>query len=373
MEVENGLAQLRRQRGLSAAQLASTVGVSRQTIYAIESGTYVPNTSVALKLARALGVAVEQLFRLEPEGRTQIYTREVELLSQSPVQPGQALQLCNVNGRLIAAVAESSTWGLPLADAIMLAPSRGRKGTAKTNVEILAENWKNDDRLLIAGCDPGATVLARHLQRQGVELVIAYQNSSRALELLKHGLVHIAGTHLLDERTGESNLPQIHRMFGKGSVAVISYALWEEGIVVTAGNPKDVRSVADFAQPNLKIVNREAGAGCRLLLDSLLHRLGMTGNDVKGYDHIALGHLRVARQVSRGEADCCISTRAAARAFGLDFVPLATKRYDLVVRRNHLRLPRVETLLETLGRAAFRRELEGFAGYDMKSAGDRLA
>jgi molybdate-binding protein len=122
----------------------------------------------------------------------------------------------------------------------------------------------------------------------------------------------------------------------------------------------------------LKIVNREPGAGCRLLLDSLLRRLGIASKDVKGYDRIALGHLPAARQVQSGNADCCISTRAAARVFGLDFIPLVTKRYDLVVRKTHLKLPPVEILFETLGRSALRRELEGFAGYDMKLAGNRL-
>ena len=161
-------------------------------------------------------------------------------------------------------------------------------------------------------------------------------------------------------------------MFAKDSVAVVAFALWEEGIVVSPGNLKNIRSVSDFVRRDVKIINREPGAGCRLLLDSLLHRLGLAGKDVKGYDRLALGHLPAARQVHDRQADCCISTRAAARVFGLNFIPLSTKRYDLVLRKTHLKLPQVEALIETLGRASLRRELEGFAGYDMKSAGDRL-
>ena len=218
---------------------------------------------------------------------------------------------------------------------------------------------------------PAAAVLAQDLRRKGIELVVAYRNSSRALEFLKQGVIHIAGTHLVDEKTGESNLPKISRMFGT-AVAVIGFALWEEGILVRTGNPKGIHGIADFVRPNLKIINREPGAGCRHLLDSFLHRLGIAGKNVKGYDRIALGHLPAARQVQSGDADCCISTRAAARVFGLDFIPLATKRYDLVVRNNHLKLPQIEILFESLGRAAIRRKLEGFAGYDMRAAGDRL-
>jgi molybdate-binding protein/DNA-binding XRE family transcriptional regulator len=373
MEVQNSLAQFRRQRGISAARLASAVGVSRQTVYAIESGDYLPNTAVALKLARTLGVSVEQLFCLGEDIQTPPSTKEVELLSEAgKVRPGQALQLCNVDGRLIATSPAPGTWGLPTADAILLGASRQRKPPSKNTAEVLEEDWEKGNRLLIAGCDPGAAVLAHHMQRRGVELVVAYLNSSRALKLLQDGTIHVAGTHLLDEKTGASNLPKVNGMFGKDTVAVIAFALWEEGIVVSSGNPKNIRAVADFARPDLKMVNREAGAGCRLLLDSLLHRVGIAGKDVKGYERIALGHLPAARQVFGGEVDCCISTRAAARVFGLDFVPLVTKRYDLVIRRNHLKLPGVEILLETLGRAAFRRELEGLAEYDMKAAGDRL-
>ena len=125
MEVQCSLAQLRRQRGISAARLADAVGISRQTVYAIESDSYLPNTSVALKLARALGVSVEQLFSLEEDARAPFHTEEVHLLSGAgDAQPGQALQLCKVDGRLIAASPEPGTWGLPQADAVLLGPIR---------------------------------------------------------------------------------------------------------------------------------------------------------------------------------------------------------------------------------------------------------
>lgn len=372
MDVQSNLEQLRRRRGISASRLAASVGVSRQAIYDIESGNYVPNTAVALKLARALDVGVEQLFRLEEDASSTLSAEEVELVAEdTKVQPGQALQLCRVDDRLVGASPQPDTWGLPQADAVAVASNRNLK-RGKIRAEILEEGWKKDDRLLIAGCDPGAAILARHLRQRGIELIVSYQNSSRALELLKNGLIHIAGTHLQDEKTGESNLPRIHRMFGEDSVAVVTFALWEEGIIVASGNPKNLRSVADFSRRGLKIVNREPGAGCRLLLDSLLRRLGIAGKQIKGYDRIAFGHLPAAAQVHSGEADCCIGTRAAARVFGLDFIPLVAKRYDLVVRKSHLKLPQMETLFETLGRSGLRRELEGFAGYDMRPAGDRL-
>jgi putative molybdopterin biosynthesis protein len=119
-------------------------------------------------------------------------------------------------------------------------------------------------------------------------------------------------------------------------------------------------------------MNREKGAGSRLLLDSHLKRLGIDGRKVKGYDVTAPGHLPVAWQVRSGAVDCCIATRAAARIFGLGFIPLVSERYDLAIRRQHLDLPGIQTLLDTLSRSGFRRELESLGGYDAKAAGQRM-
>jgi len=228
------------------------------------------------------------------------------------------------------------------------------------------------NRILIAGCDPAAALTARCLQRKGIELIVSYQNSSRALELLKKGFVHIAGTHLPDRKTGASNLPEVVRIFGKTSVAVFSYAVWEEGIVVDHGNPKSIAAISDLKRRDVRMTNREKGAGCRSLLDSELKKLGIDAKTVKGYDHVVHGHLPAAREVKAKTSDCCISTRASAQALGLDFVPLATKQYDLVVLQSHLALPPVQALIEMLGQSAFRREMEAATSYDMHLAGNRI-
>jgi putative molybdopterin biosynthesis protein len=373
MKVQNNLAQIRAKRGISAAQLAAEIGSSRQAIYAIESGSYMPNALIALRLADVLGVKMEDLFSLEKETSEGVRTEDVELLSEDwNPRSGQPVQLCRVNRRLIATPPEPGQWSLPEADAVIVESGKSLRSPSKRRVEVLEKSWRFDDRVLMAGCDPGASLLSRHLLRQGVELVVAYQNSSRSLELLKQGVIHIAGTHIQDETTGESNLPKIQKLFGKDSVAVISFALWEEGIVVAPGNPKGIRGIEDLVRPDVSISNREEGAGSRLLLDSALSRLGIDPQMVHGYNKIALGHLPSARQVQMGRADCCINTSAAARVFGLDMIPLVSKRYDLVVHKNHLKLPQVQAVFDVLARATFRHELEGVGGYDTKIAGKRL-
>jgi molybdate-binding protein/DNA-binding XRE family transcriptional regulator len=374
MEVRNSLAQWRTKRGLGAAQLASEAGISRPTIYAIEAGTYLPNTSVSLKLARILGTTVEEIFQLEPEGQASAETAEAIVLGDTETMPqGQPLRLCTVSKHLVAVPAEPGGWGLPSTDAILLSPIRGGKRNANAKIQILGNSWENPTRILIAGCDPSASILANALQRQGSELVIAYENSSRSLELLQEGVVHIAGTHMVEKGSGKTDLLPITKMFPRGSVAVISYAMWQEGLVVAQGNPKNISNISDLARKDVQITNREPGAGCRLLLDDLLQKHGIASGKVKGYDRITLGQLPAARLVQSGEVDCCVSSQAGARALGLSFIPLAQKPYHLVIRRTHLELPPVQALIETLGRASFRREVEACIGYDMQTAGDRLA
>jgi molybdate-binding protein/DNA-binding XRE family transcriptional regulator len=369
-QIENHLADIRQKRGLSAAQLAKAAGVTRQTIYAMEAGTYIPNTAVALKLARTLDAAVEDLFALAPDeaAEAEFDEAQAQLLPGSEVPgPGQPVQLCRVDQRLMACP-PAAAWYFPAADAVV---SAARVRAGKVDVRVLPEA-EEARRLLVAGCDPGMSVLARHALRHGVELVLAHRNSSQSLKLLKEGCVHVAGTHLRDELSGESNIPAIGRIFAKGQVAVVSFAIWEEGIVTERGNPQAIRGVEDLARAGVTIVNREPGAGSRLLLDSHLKRLGLSADDVRGYDCIAYGHLPAAAQVQAGRASACIATRAAARAFGLGFIPLATERYDLAVRRRHLELPAMQTLFDTLARSSFRRELEFLGGYDTRPAGERL-
>ncbi|HXR37825.1 MAG TPA: substrate-binding domain-containing protein, partial [Terracidiphilus sp.] len=298
---------------------------------------------------------------------------EATLLGESEsMAPGQPLRLCNVNGHLVAVAPEPGSWGLPPADAALLEVARGGKRNPNVKVRVLGDRWKKSSRILIAGCDPSAAILAHSLQAQGCDLVIAYENSSQALQLLHDGVAHIAGTHLVDKATGKADLLPITRLFGRSSVAVFSYAIWDEGLVTAQGNPKRISGIADLARKDVRFTNREAGAGCRRLLDDMLRKAGIAASQVKGYERVTQGHLPAARLVKSAEADCCISTNAVARALGLDFIPLATKPYHLVIRRTQLSLPPIQTLLETLGHASFRHEVEACTGYDMRTAGDRL-
>jgi putative molybdopterin biosynthesis protein len=375
LKVQNNVAELRQKRGLSAAELAAEIGVSRQAIYSMEAGTYVPNTTVTLKLSRVFGVTVEEIFQIEEDDTPPAHLAlNVKILPGEPeIQPGQPVQLCRVGKRLVAACPQTAAWSLPLADGVLVDGGSSAKQKDKTTVQLFGEEKDLAKRVMVAGCDPGISVLSRHVRRAGIELVVINRNSSQSLDLLKQGLVHVAGTHLQDKAAGESNLPAVRQRFAKGAVAVIGFAIWEVGIVVARGDPKGIRTISDFARKDITIVNRESGAGCRLMLDYHLAQLGITAKSVRGYGQIALGHLPAAWHVLTGKADCCIATKAAARVFGLDFISMLTERYDLVIRTPNLNSQAVQVLLDTLGRSAFRRELEGSEGYDTRTAGYRLA
>jgi len=367
----NNLAAIRQKRGFSAASLAQAVGISRQAVYAIEANCYIPNTATALRLAQELEVSVDELFSLSSDSPPpKLVGEQATLLPGSGVlRPGQPVQLCRIENQLVALAPSAVPWCLPESDATV-SDSGSSAGKMKVRIERFEGDYKS--RLLVAGCDPAVSLLARRMRQAGVELVLASRNSSQALTLLKQGLVHIAGTHLRDEASGESNLPEIARRFSKNEVAIISFAVWEEGIVMANKNPKGIRGIEDFARKDVRIVNREQGAGSRILLDSSLKRLKINAKKVKGYEHIACGHLPAAWQVLNGGADCCIATRAAATVFGLGFVPLVAARYDFAMRRADLDLPAAQLVLDALNRAAFRRELDNVGGYDTGETGRQM-
>ncbi len=369
--VENRLAQIRKSRGVSAAHLASSVQVSRQTIYAIEAGTYVPNTEVALNLARELEVTVDELFSLLTGSPTSPETLVAEVLSAALPAKGQPVRICQIGSRWVSVPVSPAPYYMPEADGIV-------KRTGRTNgladLVVFAKEDASQKRLALAGCDPATGLLSRMVEKiSGVEIVSAAASSKLALTWLSQGKVHIAGSHLEDPKTGEFNLPFIREIFPDQDFSVVTFARWEEGLVIAVGNPKGVRKIEDLARKNIRFVNREPGSGSRALLDKLLEKAGMDARKVEGYGRIAYGHLAAAYCVVSRDADACVATRSAAQAFGLDFIPLHSERYDLVMRKRTAALPAVRAFLDVLQRATLRRKLEVLAGYDTSQMGTIVA
>jgi len=355
---------LRLARGLSQAELARRAGITRQALSAIEAGRYFPNTAVALRLARALRCRVEDLFGLA--GVPPSFSVE---LAGPPDPTAARLVVVNVRGRWVGhplGEGKGLQEGFVPADGLLTDPERPELTAAPERLERTA---------LVLGCDPALSILAAHVERLNPEVGLRWLGapSGAALAALAQGHAHIAGSHLPDPDGREYNLWEARRTLGRVGGLVVAFAAWELGFAVRAGNPKGIRGPADLARPDVRLVNREPGSGSRTLLDGLLARAGVDPGQVEGYDFLVGSHLGVARAVAGGGADVGVTLRAAARALGLDFIPLAEARFDLVIPRDLLDHPAVAALLDVLQRRSFRAELGALPGYDVGRTGTVVA
>jgi molybdate-binding protein/DNA-binding XRE family transcriptional regulator len=361
------LAEVREACGMSAAELARRTGVSRQTVYAIENGTFIPNTAVALRMAQVLGVPVEQLFSLAaeteaPEARARI-CRAVMIVGAP--RPDLPVRLASAASGWVCAPCRMQGYYLAQMDGRI----RRVLGGARVEVECLNPDAA-DGVVAVAGCDPALGLLASAAQSAGAARVLLAPVSSRkAMDLLKKGRVRVAGVHLKDPASGVWNLPFLRRAFPDEDLIVATFARWQEGLVVARGNPLGLRGVEDLARPGVRFINREPGTGSRALLDRLLRAAGLSRTSIRGYETVVGGHLPAAAAVARGEADCCIAASSAARAYKLDFIPLEEERFDLAARRGDLELPPVRALFEVLSTGWFRKRLAAAAGYDVAETG----
>jgi molybdate-binding protein len=194
--------------------------------------------------------------------------------------------------------------------------------------------------------------------------------SAAAVEAVKAGEVHVAGLHVVDAKSGESNLPFLRKHLKNDNFTVVTFAAWEEGWIVASGNPKGIQGAVDLVRKDVRFVNREGGSGARILLDRKLTEAGINSDRVKGYGHEATSHFEVARVVAEGQADVGIGVRSAAIVLGMDFIPLQVERYDLVIPTKLLKTNRgLEQLLDTIVSRPFRTEVEALGGYDTSQTG----
>ena len=369
--VANQVEPIRKSRGIGASDLARRVNVSRQTIYAIEAGTYVPNTEVALNIARELEVTVDDLFSLNANQLKSPESLAAEVLSATAPVKGQPVRLCQIGTRWVSVPVTATPFYMPEADGIIKSPARKEN---RADLLVFEKDEASQKRLVLAGCDPASSLLSHMVEKiSGVEVVSAAASSKLALSWLKEGKVHIAGSHLEDPKTGEFNTPYLRSEFPDEDFIVVTFAHWEEGFVVRPGNPKGIKKPEDLGRKNVRLLNREPGSGSRALLDTLLKEIGLPVSKVHGYDNVALGHLVAAFAVVSGDVDACLATRSAAQTFALGFVPLRNARYDLVMRRRTAEQPSVKAFLDVLQRATLRRKLEVLAGYDTSRTGALVA
>jgi molybdenum cofactor synthesis domain-containing protein len=260
------------------------------------------------------------------------------------------------------------------ADGILRIPPEceGREEGDAVTVELLRSRESMEKTLVVVGShDITLDLLADRLPRHvaGYRLSASNVGSLAGLLALRDGRSHLGGTHLLDPGTGIYNVPYLEKYLPDLAVRLITLAHREQGLIVRPGNPKEIRSLADLVREDLSFVNRQGGSGTRVLLDYHLQKEGLDPDLIQGYDQEEFTHMAVAAQVAAGASDAGLGILAAARALGLDFVPVATERYDLCVPEAFTEDPRVVALLDILHTADFREAVAALGGYHVKEMG----
>ncbi|HVB80923.1 MAG TPA: substrate-binding domain-containing protein [Candidatus Binataceae bacterium] len=363
-------------RGLTQDELARRAGLSRQALGAIESGVYQPGVGVALALARELGDSVEALFGAPAEPAH----LEADWMGAPDAPGGEAkraaapgrvaVALARVGGRLIALAQPPPAMRLA-AGAGVLEHATGRRA----RVAAFRSREEIDATLLVAGCDPAVSILADWMGRHRPATTLApiTRSSSAALAALLEGRVHAAGVHLCDRGGGEDNLAAVRETLKRRPAVMVNFARWELGLGVRRGNPLGLRSIADLARPGVRMVNREAGSGARLVLDQALAAVKIPPRRIAGYARELSGHLEVAAAIAAGEAAAGLTLRVAAEAWGLSFVPVREERYDLVILQGETDSPPVRAMLDALNSGSFASEVSQLCAYDTARMGQVVA
>jgi putative molybdopterin biosynthesis protein len=326
-------------------------------LYALQGRTLSKSDAVIARLSRqvASGLGLEEFIRVK---------------------------LGSVSGNLIATPVTrgaGALMSLVRADGIIRVPaeSEGIAAGHTVTVELLRPRHEIVNTIVCIGShDNALDVVGNFLKKKHPELSLssAHVGSLGGLLALKRGEAHLAGTHLLDEETGEYNVGYIKKHLPEQKTVLVNLVYRTQGFIVPKGNPKGIKGFEDLVREDVVFVNRQAGAGTRLLTDLYLKRLRIDPNRVKGYHHEEFTHMAVAAAVVSGAADTGLAVLSAAQALGLDFVPVAQERYDLAIPEEHYATPMLQALLQIIREdREFRTQIESMGGYDVSEMGRVIA
>jgi putative molybdopterin biosynthesis protein len=265
---------------------------------------------------------------------------------------------------------------LSRADGIVIFPrgSQGLSAGSEVEVRLYCELDDIQQTIFSIGShDITLDVLAQFLSRFNRRLSSTNAGSLGGLLALKRRESHFAGSHLLDTESGEYNLTYIQRHLPELPVVVMSLVGRQQGLLLPKGNPKKIRDLVDLTRHEVVFVNRQRGAGTRVLLDYQLGLLGIDKEIIRGYDHEEYTHLAVAAAIASGRADCGLGIAAAAKALDLDYLPLYNERYDLVIPRIFFDNEILAPLFSVINDAEFRQVVSGMPGYDISVMGQIVA
>lgn len=363
VQLDNQVKQRRKRLSISQQQLADRTGVSRQAIIAIEAGRQVPSTSLSLLLARVLECSVEHLFQLSLPQGLQVRMPQEAFHHQTQQEPNGRALLGYVSGDWVGHPLRSNT--RVAADGII--QGYGPNDTFLVEPFFDAEVLKKN--VLVAGCAPLLGALTQRVgsQFRDAQATWLATNSLRSLQWLANGLVHIAGLHLFEPELEEANLAAVRKAFPHTKMLMVNLTRWQQGLIVPPGNPLGLSSIEDVLRPGLRFVQREEGAGATKLVRQLLSERGATDATPSG--PYASGHQEVAQFIQYGAGDVGVAIESVAIAAGLDFLPLAEERFDLVLPYDLANTPPVSRFLEALDNTTFQTEMSYLPGYNNAISG----
>lgn len=284
-----------------------------------------------------------------------------------------------VGDRLLAAPLSRGSGvitSLVRADGIALLPrgSQGLPAGDEVEVQLYRSPAELENTIFAIGShDISLDLMAQFLAQRNRRMVSANVGSLGGLVALRRGEAHLAGSHLLDPETGEYNLSYVRQYLPDRSVRLVTLVGRQQGLLVQKGNPKSIHSLEDLVREDVSYVNRQRGAGTRVLLDYQLDQRGIAPEQIKGYNREEYTHLAVAAAISSGRADTGLGIAAAAQALELDFVPLYSERYDLVIPTEYYESDLLAPLLELLSDPHFRKPVSELPGYDTGDMGKLVA
>jgi putative molybdopterin biosynthesis protein len=262
------------------------------------------------------------------------------------------------------------------ADGLVILPRgiQGLQAGAEVDVHLYRKLSEIERTIFAVGShDISLDLLVQHLARKDRRLTSSNVGSLAGLLAVKRGEAHFAGSHLLDPETGIYNLAYIRQYIPDRRVIVLGFVNRQQGLIVEKGNPKEVLKIEDIVNPSVIFVNRQHGAGTRVLLDHLLIASGIDSDSIQGYDREVYTHLAVAAAVKSGSADCGLGIAAAAEALDLDFIPVHVEEYDLVVPSEYYYSDLFTPIREILDDDRFHEEVEKLPGYNTSRMGKIIA
>ncbi len=314
--------------------------------------------------------------RLTPRARILVHPSQ-NLPSKPGITEFVRVTLGRVGEKVIATPlprAAGAITSLVRADGLLEVPasSEGLEEDRPVYAELLVSPEDLEGTLVVLGShDNTLDLLATLLRRRDPRLRLSsgHVGSLGGLMALRQGRAHLAGSHLFDPETNTYNIPYLQKYLAEMPLKLINLAWRQQGLMVQPGNPKNIITIRDLTRPEVRFINRQRGAGTRILLDYLLKVEGLDPAAIQGYEREEYTHMAVAANVKSGTADAGLGILAAARALGLDFVPLTPERYDLVVPEATFHDARFQTLWEVIRSPEFAAAAAALGGYDLRDCG----